>query len=100
MRSSSRKKNADPSQTASRAGLRSSADRGDDTDDAAALEVKLATATQVFRDRKGWLQVHQRVDVLGRLAALIETRRDHFSRLIAQEGGKPLTDAIVETVAR
>ena len=68
-----------------------------DTDDAAALEAKLAAATQVFRDRKGWLPVHERVDVLRRLAALMETRRDHFSRLIAREGGKPLTDAIVET---
>jgi acyl-CoA reductase-like NAD-dependent aldehyde dehydrogenase len=27
----------------------------------------------------------------------MESRRDHFSRLIAREGGKPLTDAIVET---
>ena len=41
--------------------------------------------------------MHERVDVLRKLAALIETRRDHFSRLIAREGGKPLTDAIVET---
>ena len=68
-----------------------------DTDDAAALEMKLASATQVFSDRKGWLQIYERVDVLRRLAALMETRRDHFSRLIAREGGKPLTDAIVET---
>jgi acyl-CoA reductase-like NAD-dependent aldehyde dehydrogenase len=70
---------------------------GIDTDDAAALESKLATAAKVFRDRKGWLPVHARVVVLRRLAALMETRRDHFSRLIAREGGKPLADAIVET---
>jgi acyl-CoA reductase-like NAD-dependent aldehyde dehydrogenase len=38
-----------------------------DTDDAAALELKLATATQAFRDRNGWLPVHQRVDVLRRV---------------------------------
>lgn len=68
-----------------------------DTDDAAGLESKLVSATRVFRDRKGWLQAHERVDVLRRLAALMDTRRDHFSRLIAREGGKPLTDAIVET---
>ena len=68
-----------------------------DTDDAAALEAKLATATQVFRDRRGWLPVHARVDVLRKLAQLIEKRRDHFGQLIAREGGKPLTDAIVET---
>ena len=62
-----------------------------DTDDAAALELKLATATQVFRDRKGWLPVHQRVDVLRRLAALMETRRDHFSRLM-RAGGRQAAD--------
>ena len=39
---------------------------------------------------------HERIAVLRRLAALMETRRDHFSRLIAREGGKPLADAIVE----
>jgi acyl-CoA reductase-like NAD-dependent aldehyde dehydrogenase len=68
-----------------------------DVDDAAALEEKLAAAFRAFRDRKGWLPVHQRIDILRRLATLMEGRRDHFARLIAQEGGKPLTDAIVET---
>ena len=50
-----------------------------DTDDAAALEQKLAAATKIFRDRKGWLPVHQRVDVLRKLADLIDKRRDHFA---------------------
>ena len=68
-----------------------------DTDDAAALETKLDLATRAFRNRSGWLKTHERVEVLRRLAALMEARRDHFSRLIAREGGKPLTDAIVET---
>lgn len=67
------------------------------TDDAAALEAKLATASRIFGDRTAWLPVHARVDVLRRLAALMESRHDHFSRLIAREGGKPLADAIVET---
>jgi acyl-CoA reductase-like NAD-dependent aldehyde dehydrogenase len=68
-----------------------------ETDDAGALEAKLAAATRAFRDRSGWLKTHQRIDVLRRLAALMQARRDHFSRLIAREGGKPLADAIVET---
>jgi acyl-CoA reductase-like NAD-dependent aldehyde dehydrogenase len=69
-----------------------------ESDDAAGLETKLATATRVFRDRKARLPVHERVAILRRLATLMEARRDHFGRLIAQEGGKPLTDAIVEAV--
>jgi len=68
-----------------------------DTDDAAALERKLEAAQRVFRDRDGWLKPHQRVAVLRRIAALMEGRRDHLALQIAREGGKPLSDAIVET---
>ncbi len=67
------------------------------TDDAAALEAKLASATRAFQDRKGWLKAHERSAVLRRLAALMEPRRERFAHLIAREGGKPLADAIVET---
>ncbi|MCH6483660.1 aldehyde dehydrogenase family protein [Pseudoxanthomonas sp. LH2527] len=66
-------------------------------DDAAALERKLQAAERVFKDRDGWLKPHQRVAILRRLAALMEDRRDHLALQIAREGGKPLTDAIVET---
>lgn len=66
------------------------------TDDAAALEAKLAAAQRVFRDRDGWLKPHQRMAILRRLAGLVEGRRDHFALQIAREGGKPLSDAIIE----
>jgi acyl-CoA reductase-like NAD-dependent aldehyde dehydrogenase len=69
------------------------------TDDAASLEEKLAAATRAFRDRDGWPVPHHRIAVLRRLAGLLEDRRDHFARLIAREGGKPLVDSRVE-VAR
>jgi acyl-CoA reductase-like NAD-dependent aldehyde dehydrogenase len=65
-------------------------------DDADALEAKLEAATRVFRHRDGWPKPHERIAVLRRVAALMETRRDHLARQIAQEGGKPLSDAIVE----
>ncbi|MBN9470444.1 MAG: aldehyde dehydrogenase family protein [Bosea sp.] len=67
------------------------------TDDAAALEAKLQAAEKVFRDRDGWLKPHERMAILRRLAGLLEGKREHFARQIAREGGKPLTDAIVET---
>ncbi|MDU0338379.1 aldehyde dehydrogenase family protein [Bosea rubneri] len=67
------------------------------TDDAAALEAKLQAAEKVFRDREGWLKPHERMAILRRLAGLLDGKRDHFARQIAREGGKPLTDAIVET---
>ena len=67
------------------------------TDDAAALEAKLQAAEKAFRNRDGWLKPHERMAILRRLAGLLDGKRDHFARQIAREGGKPLTDAIVET---
>lgn len=68
-----------------------------ETDDAAALERKLQAAERAFRDRDGWLQPHQRIAVLRKLATLLEEKRDDLAMQIAREGGKPLPDAIVET---
>lgn len=65
-------------------------------DSAAALETKLANAERAFRKRDPWLQPHQRIAVLRRAVALLESRRDAFALMIAREGGKPLPDAIVE----
>jgi acyl-CoA reductase-like NAD-dependent aldehyde dehydrogenase len=67
-------------------------------DDARALEVKLALAARMMRDRDGWLKPHQRSGILLRAASLLEARQAHFSQLIAREGGKPLTDAAVEVI--
>lgn len=67
------------------------------TDNAAALEQKLLSAEQIFKDRDGWLKPHQRVKILRKLALLMESKRDHFALQIAREGGKPLSDAIIET---
>lgn len=68
-----------------------------ETDDGVALERKLQMAERAFRDRDGWLKPHQRIAILRKLAALMEGRRDHLAMQIAREGGKPLSDAIVET---
>src|SRR3954451_24809913 len=65
-------------------------------DDADALEAKLEAASRVFRERDMWPKPHERIAVLRRLAALVEQRRDHLGQQIAREGGKPLSDAIVE----
>lgn len=67
------------------------------TEDAAALEAKLQAAEKVFRDRDAWLKPHERMAILRKLAGLLDGKREHFARQIAREGGKPLTDAIIET---
>jgi acyl-CoA reductase-like NAD-dependent aldehyde dehydrogenase len=69
-----------------------------ETEGADALEAKLEIASRSFRDRDQWLKPYERSELLYRLAALMEPLRDEFSRLIAQEGGKPLADANVEVI--
>lgn len=46
--------------------------------------------------RDGALKPYQRSAILVRPFALLEARLEEFAQLIAQEGGKPLTDARVE----
>ncbi len=66
-------------------------------DDAQSLERKLATAHRLFKDRRAWLKPYERIDILRKLATLVEGRREHFGQQIAREGGKPYTDALIET---
>jgi acyl-CoA reductase-like NAD-dependent aldehyde dehydrogenase len=65
-------------------------------DDSQALETKLASAARMMRERDAWLKPYQRSAILQGAADLLAARRADFARLIAQEGGKPLTDATAE----
>ena len=47
-------------------------------------------------DRDRWLPGHERIAILERAAHLVAGRREELGKLIASEGGKPLTDALVE----
>ncbi len=67
------------------------------SDDRAALDRKLDSASRVFADRGEWLPTHRRIHILRRIAELMEGKREHLGRQIALEGGKPLSDALVET---
>ncbi|MFB3141169.1 MAG: aldehyde dehydrogenase family protein, partial [Acidobacteriota bacterium] len=62
-------------------------------------EAMLEKAVACYRNRDGWLEHHERIAILEKLAISIDAEADDFALLIAQEGGKPLTDARVE-VAR
>src|SRR5262245_10494644 len=65
-------------------------------DDAAALERKLAAAAALRAAQPKGLPIHERIDILRRLGTLMEDKRTHLGRQIAREGGKPLTDALIE----
>ena len=59
----------------------------------------LARAAALHENRASWLPAHQRIEILRRLARLVQRDFEIFALLIAREGGKPLTDARIE-VAR
>lgn len=63
------------------------------------VESMLSSALAVFNDRKKWLTITQRTEILQKLADLVSQHAEEFAALIAKEGGKPLADAKVE-VAR
>jgi acyl-CoA reductase-like NAD-dependent aldehyde dehydrogenase len=67
-------------------------------DDAATLERKLGVAEKAFADRDAWLPTHQRMAILRKVSGLLLERREQFAMMIAREGGKPLTDAMIEVM--
>lgn len=65
-------------------------------DDAAEISSLIDQKVALVSDRDQWLPGHERIEILERAAHLVASRRDELGRLIAAEGGKPLTDALVE----
>lgn len=59
---------------------------------------KLEQARRRFKDRRQHLPLHARIEILERLVVLMEGDADGFAMTIARDGGKPLSDAQVETV--
>jgi acyl-CoA reductase-like NAD-dependent aldehyde dehydrogenase len=57
------------------------------TDDAGELEAKLNLAVRAFRDCDHWLQPYERIEILSRLASLMDAERDRLSCLIAVSRG-------------
>lgn len=59
-------------------------------------DVEKMLSTALFLHEKGCLPAYQRINILHKLAHLIENEQEDFAKLIADEGGKPLKDARVE----
>ncbi len=58
----------------------------------------LAAAHSLFRNRDGWLSVPERLEILGKAAAIMQTQVEELTLLAASEGGKPYTDSKVEVI--
>lgn len=64
--------------------------------DEAGVEAALARAYACYRNRDGWLPLHQRVAILQKLARLLDERQEELALQAAREGGKPLPDSKIE----
>ncbi|HIM58343.1 MAG TPA: aldehyde dehydrogenase family protein [Gammaproteobacteria bacterium] len=53
-------------------------------------------STALALHQSGCLAVYERIQILQKLAELVDAEHEDFSRLIANEGGKPIRDARVE----
>ena len=67
-----------------------------DSDDKAALDRKMEAARRLFADRRAWLRPVREWRFSGSWL-IMEGKREHLGRQIAREGGKPLSDALIET---
>ncbi len=60
------------------------------------VEEYLTTAYSLAKNRKAWLPLDRRVEILGRLAELMAEQKGALTLLAASEGGKPYKDSAVE----
>ena len=67
----------------------------DTLDEALAREAH-DTAYALYRDRKRWLPVPERIEILHRAAGIMRERAESLALGAAAEGGKPLMDSRVE----
>ncbi len=64
----------------------------------AKVENALAIAYTLFQDQSKWIAPHERIAILKRAVAIMETRIDELTKTAAQEGGKPLVDSKIEVL--
>lgn len=62
------------------------------------VEDALSAAYALFRDRGCWLSIPERIAILAKAAAIMESQVEDLTRLAASEGGKPYQDSKVEVL--
>ena len=64
-----------------------------------AVEIALANADTLYKDKKNWLSAETRIKILDKTADIIQSRFEELAIEASREGGKPLIDSRIE-VAR
>ena len=67
-----------------------------DLDDEDRVESALVAAHQLAKSPDKILPAHQRIEILGKTADLVQAKAEEFARQSAEEGGKPLIDSRIE----
>ena len=60
------------------------------------IDKQLHNAERMFRQRRSWLPLAERIGVLERAARIMGRQHGELARLASSEGGKPLVDSQVE----
>ena len=66
------------------------------TVNARGVEQALRNATGLFFDRKRWIAVDKRIEILERAILLMQEQAEELAREASREGGKPLYDSRIE----
>jgi acyl-CoA reductase-like NAD-dependent aldehyde dehydrogenase len=67
-----------------------------DLADEKTIERALKTAFELFRDRKRWLPLSERLAILEKAASIMQDECEQLAIEAAREGGKPLIDSRIE----
>ena len=62
------------------------------------IDLAIRTAYNQFLDQSRWLYRYQRIEILERLAGLMEKQVEELTLIAAEEGGKPYKDSKVEVM--
>ena len=62
------------------------------------VEKALTTAYALFQDQSKWIPAYERIAILERTAAIMNTRMKELIKIAAQEGGKPYVDSKAEVI--
>ncbi len=60
------------------------------------VDSALRVAQKLFRNRDGWIPLHERITILERTVKFMIEERSQLALAAAQEGGKPLRDSQIE----
>ena len=62
------------------------------------VEKALTTAYDLFQEQSKWIPAYERIAILERTAAIMNTRMEELIKIAAQEGGKPYVDSKAEVI--